>query len=126
MSLYADVSLISGQGLFTNKDIKKGQCIVAISSPMKRAEKEAEKLGFPIDSVIFLSETESICDSSWITPFEKPLWYFQNHATGKANSKLVRYSSPLGQSVRWVALKKIPSGSEITFNYQPGTHVCFG
>lgn len=111
-------SFISGRGLFATRDFKKGEVIDSIQHPVECSN--AERLGFPSDSVIYLDPSYCIFDSAWKTIQSPPFWYFQNHATTGANSILVRISTLLGPSVAWKAKKKICCGSEITFNYQPG------
>lgn len=118
-------SKIAGKGLFTTKNILKGEIIIAMKQPIEITQitKIAQ---FPSDAAIFVYKTKKyIIDKQWTNPKIPPFWYFQNHATTEANSKMILTQSKIGPSISWVAKKDINKGSEIMFNYNPGKTLCF-
>lgn len=125
-------STISGRGLFATRDIAKDELIYCISNPIIKTPEDAEKAGFPSDSVIFLScklknkrINTTIFDATWNDPTKDgPLWYYMNHAAMESNCRAEATATSSGQAtVCWKAKKPIQKNDELTFNYQIGKNL---
>jgi hypothetical protein len=120
--LSVQTSSIAGQGLFATEDIKQGETVIVMQQPYvaNRAEvKVWEDAGKPSDAFVYgrirSSRLQPVGDRMFQWPDAIPLWYRMNHRKKEPNvwMHFVR-EQPW---VEWVALKDIPRGTELCFNY---------
>ncbi len=119
-------STIAGNGLFALEEFGKNQLITFIEHPKIVVESELDFL--KEDAAIqiqghFKGKKEKI----WITDAsDDSFWYFQNHATKKANAIMKKMILSSGEiTIGWFAKRKIEKSEEILFNYNPGYTVTF-
>ena len=106
-----------GHGLFPSSAIARGAPITSMEQPRAvESEMYATRMGYPHDSVVWLSRKKAYYDESFQRqPGYRPMWYRMNHA--HASSANVELAISNDGTPIWFAKRSIDPGQELRWDY---------